>query len=104
MTPAGTPITGTRSPIGVGDVARRAVAAGEEDQVGAGGLEGARRLLGVGRGREHEVVAGDVRAVLFAGALDLAQDVGAAAGERADDRRLEPGRPSLVLAHLAGTR
>ena len=45
------------------DVARRAVAAGEEDHVDAGGLERARRLLGVGRRREHEVVAGDARAL-----------------------------------------
>ena len=68
----------------VADVARGAVAAGEEDQVHAGGEQVARRLLGVGRRREHKVVAGDMD--VAADPLHLAGGVAAAAVER----QLEP--------------
>ena len=88
---------------GVADGARRAVAAGEKDQVDAGGQQVARGLLGVGRRRVHEL-AGRAQGghVVAVPALDLGP--GRTAAERAQHARVEAGRAGLVLAHLGRPR
>ena len=85
----------------VTDVARGAVAAGEEDEVHAGGEQIARRLLRIVRRRQDEVVAGNGD-WLAAAPLELAEHVRTAAGERSEHARVKPGGARLVLAHLAG--
>ena len=84
----------------VADVARGAVAAGEEDEVDAGGQQLAGRLLGVGRRRQHEVATAP-RAAPRRRVRARDRHVGPAPLERAQHARLEAGRAGLVLPHLA---
>ena len=101
LTPAGTPMTGTRSPTAL-QMLRAVPSPPAKRMRSTPAASRSRAACSVSAG----VVSTKSSQAMATGsppvALELAEHVGAAAVERAEHARLEAGGARLVLAHLAG--